>query len=120
VAQADRRSCLFPWQTVTLLHQDSVGGLEVQDPHTGIYHPATPIPGTIVVNVGDLLSRWSNNVLRSTLHRVVAPPLREQAKTDGSGETELATPARQSLAFFSNPVRLAHGVCRVHESRRRY
>lgn len=63
--------------TVTLLHQDSVGGLEVQDPNcehlcttaeregvetddlgrlsAGIYHSATPIPGTIVVNVGDLL-----------------------------------------------------------------
>lgn len=54
---------------------------------------------------GDLLSRWSNNVLRSTLHRVVAPPLREQEKADGSGATELATPARQSIAFFSNPVR---------------
>lgn len=89
------------------LHQDSVGGLEVQDPNTGIYHSATPIPGTIVVNVGDLLSRWSNNVLRSTLHRVVAPPLREMEKGDGSGEMELATPARQSIAFFSNPVSLA-------------
>ncbi|KAL7409901.1 hypothetical protein BDY24DRAFT_401411 [Mrakia frigida] len=89
--------------TVTLLHQDSVGGLQVQDPDTKIYHGATPIPGTIVVNVGDLLSRWSNNVLRSTLHRVVAPPLREMEKADGSGETEMATPSRQSIAFFSNP-----------------
>jgi isopenicillin N synthase-like dioxygenase len=31
-------------------------------------------PGTIVVNVGDLLARWSNDVFRSTLHRVVSPP----------------------------------------------
>ena len=52
---------------------------------------------TIVINVGDLLSRWSNDVLRSTLHRVVAPP------AQAISETEAMTPARQSIAFFSNP-----------------
>lgn len=54
-------------------------------------------PGTIVINVGDLLARWSNDVLRSTLHRVVAPPAKQIS------ETESITPARQSIAFFSNP-----------------
>ncbi|KAL1761578.1 hypothetical protein FB107DRAFT_269182 [Schizophyllum commune] len=83
--------------TLTLLFQDQVGGLQVQNPHTGEYLPATPIPGTIVINVGDLLSRWSNDVLRSTLHRVVAPP------AQAISETEAMTPARQSIAFFSNP-----------------
>ncbi|KAF9450140.1 Clavaminate synthase-like protein [Macrolepiota fuliginosa MF-IS2] len=83
--------------TLTLLFQDSVGGLEVQNPHTGKFIPATPIDGTIVVNVGDLLARWSNDVLRSTLHRVVAPV----AKLIGTNET--LTPARQSIAFFCNP-----------------
>ncbi|QRW05089.1 hypothetical protein RhiLY_04088 [Ceratobasidium sp. AG-Ba] len=79
--------------SLTLLFQDQVGGLEVQNPHTKQFQPATPIPGTIVVNVGDLLARWSNDRLRSTLHRVVAPPV-------GNGPT---TPARQSIAFFCNP-----------------
>ncbi|KAF5393152.1 hypothetical protein D9757_001328 [Collybiopsis confluens] len=83
--------------TLTLLFQDSVGGLEVMNPHTGDFVPATPIPGTIVINVGDLLARWSNDLLRSTLHRVVAPP----AKMISSAES--MTPARQSIAFFSNP-----------------
>jgi len=62
----------------------------VQNRHTKQYHAAIPIvralfesfywtlpylqPGTIVVNVADLLARWSNDVLVSTLHRVVAPP----------------------------------------------
>ncbi|KAJ3732845.1 hypothetical protein DFJ43DRAFT_282806 [Lentinula guzmanii] len=82
--------------TLTLLFQDSVGGLEVMDPQTGVFVPATPIPSTIVINVGDLLARWSNDVLRSTLHRVVSP-----AKMISSAET--ITPARQSIAFFSNP-----------------
>lgn len=81
--------------TLTLLFQDQVGGLEVQNPHTKVYHPATPIPDTIVINVGDLLSRWSNDVLRSTLHRVVSPP-----PTPSDPDT---VPGRQSIAFFSNP-----------------
>jgi isopenicillin N synthase-like dioxygenase len=83
--------------TVTLLFQDSVGGLEVQNPHTGEFVPAVPIPDTIVVNVGDLLARWSNDVLRSTLHRVVAPTAK------GISESMGMTPVRQSIAFFCNP-----------------
>ncbi|PAV20469.1 Clavaminate synthase [Pyrrhoderma noxium] len=78
--------------TLTLLFQDSVGGLEVQNPHSGVFHPATPIPGTIVINVGDLLSRWSNDILRSTLHRVVAP------QQQRPGDTKVIIPARQSIA----------------------
>ncbi|RPD66990.1 Clavaminate synthase-like protein [Lentinus tigrinus ALCF2SS1-7] len=91
--------------TLTLLFQDSVGGLEVQNPHTGQYQPATPIPGTIVVNAGDLLARWSNDVLRSTLHRVVAPPAKAISETEG------ITPARQSIAYFCNPNQGAEISC---------
>lgn len=50
-----------------------------------------------MVNVGDLLARWSNDVLRSTLHRVVAPPAKK------INETESISPPRQSIAFFCNP-----------------
>ena len=81
--------------SITLLFQDSVGGLEAKNPHTGVYHAADPIEGTIVVNVGDLLARWSNDQLRSTLHRVKAP----QA-VDAKAEY---TPTRYSIAFFCNP-----------------
>jgi len=91
--------------TLTLLFQDSVGGLEVQNPHTGAFVPASPIPDTIVVNVGDLLARWSNDVLRSTLHRVVAPPVQT------TGPNEGMTPARQSIAFFCNPNFTAEVAC---------
>jgi isopenicillin N synthase-like dioxygenase len=49
------------------------------------------------VNVADLLARWSNDILRSTLHRVVAPTAK---KTD---ETQDVIPVRQSIAFFCNP-----------------
>ncbi|ORY91601.1 thymine dioxygenase [Leucosporidium creatinivorum] len=79
--------------SVTLLFQDLVGGLEVQDKQ-GNFIPAVPVAETVVVNIGDLLQRWSNDVLKSTIHRVVLP------SGDDKSET---TPQRNSIAFFSNP-----------------
>ena len=55
---------------LTVLAQDSVGGLEIQG-LDGEWLAAPPIPGTLVVNVGDLLGRWSNDTFRSTPHRVI-------------------------------------------------
>jgi isopenicillin N synthase-like dioxygenase len=55
---------------LTLLWQDDVGGLEVQNV-AGEWLTAHPIPGTLVVNVGDLLARWTNDKFVSTPHRVV-------------------------------------------------
>lgn len=56
---------------ITLLWQDDSGGLEVRERQSGAWIPAPPIPGTLVVNVGDLLGRWSNDRFASTPHRVV-------------------------------------------------
>ena len=55
---------------VTILYQDTIGGLQVQD-RNGEWLKAPPVPGTFVVNVGDLLHRWSNNRFISNPHRVV-------------------------------------------------
>lgn len=62
---------------LTLLCQDDVGGLEVQDLN-GDWIAAPPIPDTLVVNVGDLLSRWTDGEYRSTPHRVVNRSGRER------------------------------------------
>jgi isopenicillin N synthase-like dioxygenase len=81
--------------SITLLFQDHVGGLEVKSPK-GTFVRATPIDNTIVVNAGDLLSRWSNDEIKSTKHRVVQPPAKP-------GDESEVYPARYSIAYFCNP-----------------
>jgi isopenicillin N synthase-like dioxygenase len=79
--------------SITFLFQDECGGLQVLSPK-GTFVNATPIPGTIVVNAGDVLARWSNDTIRSTRHRVVEPT--------APSESEVY-PARYSIAYFCNP-----------------
>lgn len=55
---------------VTLLWQDDCGGLEVCLPD-GRWAAVPPKPGSLVVNIGELMTRWTNGRLTSTLHRVV-------------------------------------------------
>ncbi len=55
---------------LTLLLQDSSGGLQVQS-KSGGWIEAPPIDGTLVCNIGDLLARWSNDRFASTVHRVI-------------------------------------------------
>lgn len=62
---------------ITLLHQDPVGGLQVSN-RRGEWVVAHPIEGTLVVNVGDLLARWTNDRFRSNPHRVVNTSGRER------------------------------------------
>jgi isopenicillin N synthase-like dioxygenase len=62
---------------LTVLCQDSVGGLQVQTAD-GDWIEAPPIPGTLIVNVGDLLARWTEDSYRSTPHRVVNSSGRER------------------------------------------
>lgn len=62
---------------LTVLCQDSVGGLQVQDAE-GNWVKAPPIEGALVVNVADLLARWTDGAYKSTPHRVVNASGRER------------------------------------------
>ncbi|KAF1813558.1 putative gibberellin 20 oxidase [Eremomyces bilateralis CBS 781.70] len=58
---------------LTLLLQDDVGGLEVFHKPTGTWHNVQPVKDAFVVNIGDMMERWTNNTYTSTLHRVISP-----------------------------------------------
>lgn len=56
---------------VTLLHTDDTpGALQVQL-KDGTWLPAHPIRGAFVVNIGDMIERWTNGLWKSTMHRVI-------------------------------------------------
>jgi isopenicillin N synthase-like dioxygenase len=57
---------------VTILLQDQVAGLQVENEAGWIDAP--PVPGTFVVNIGEILELASNGFLRANVHRVVSPP----------------------------------------------
>ncbi len=83
--------------SLTLLFQDKRGGLQVERPERdGVWLDVEPKEDTIVINAGDLLARWSNDMIRSTKHRVVEPPRRGTEKDGGH-------PPRYSVAYFCNP-----------------
>jgi isopenicillin N synthase-like dioxygenase len=71
--------------------EDRPGGLQVFNA-AGEWIDVPIIGGTFVINIGDLMARWTNDAWVSTLHRVVNPP-------DGAG----AESRRQSIVFFHNP-----------------
>ena len=75
---------------ITLLVGASADGLEILNKN-GDWVPVTSLPEQIVVNVGDMLQRLTNNKLRSTTHRVVNPP-KEKWGT-----------SRFSIPFFLHP-----------------
>lgn len=57
---------------LTLLAQDDCGGLQIQS--GGAWVDVEPVPGALVVNIGEHLELASGGYLRATLHRAVVPP----------------------------------------------
>ena len=57
------------WGSVTILAQDDIGGLEVCMPD-GSWVAAPPIEGAFVVNLGDMIPKWTNGLYHSNPHRV--------------------------------------------------
>jgi isopenicillin N synthase-like dioxygenase len=76
---------------ITLLMGAQGKGLQVQN-HNGEWIDAMAEPDELMINVGDMLSRHTNNKLKSTIHQVVNPP------------RELWGSSRYSIPFFMHPV----------------
>lgn len=75
--------------SITLLFQSPETGLQVLN-RAGEYISAPSIPGTVLINIADLMQRWTSDVYVSAVHRVLMPP---------AGDVS----TRQSLAFFVHP-----------------
>ena len=93
---------------ITLLLQDGNAGLEVLDHRTDTWIDVDPNPDAYVVNVGDMLSLWTNNDYKSSMHRVInKKPVDRYSiafffdgnldcpldPLDGSPRSDLSTPA---------------------------
>lgn len=76
---------------ITLLMGAHGKGLQVQN-HEGEWVDAIAQPDQLMINVGDMLSRLTNNKLKSTIHQVVNPP------------KELWGTSRYSIPFFMHPI----------------
>jgi isopenicillin N synthase-like dioxygenase len=84
----------------TILRQDMApGGLQICD-KVGSWHDVPAIPESFIINIGDLLARWTNDRWRSTLHRVINP----SRKLTGSTQ-------RLSIVVFNRPDDAAEIAC---------
>jgi isopenicillin N synthase-like dioxygenase len=78
--------------TLTILRQElGRAGLQVRDERSDAWVDIPPTPGALVINIGDLMARWTNDRWTSTLHRVVNPDAGSATST-----------RRQSMPFFHN------------------
>jgi isopenicillin N synthase-like dioxygenase len=86
-----RSSVHTDYGSFTILKQDSIPGLQVQNRYNGKWIDVPFIENSFVINLGDLMSRWTNDHWISTPHRVIAP---------ANKTNEDFYPSRQSIAYF--------------------
>lgn len=89
--EAERAAAHGDINLITLLMGAQGKGLQVQN-NAGEWVDAIAQPDELMINVGDMLSRHTNNKLKSTIHRVINPP------------QELWGTSRYSIPFFMHPI----------------
>jgi isopenicillin N synthase-like dioxygenase len=86
-----------------LLVEDKPGGLEVMDMEEE-WHEVEAIPGSLVINIGDIMAEWSGVRWTSSIHRVANPARKDWPES-----------RRQSIIFFHNPTEIRQKVDRYLE-----
>ncbi|RVD66064.1 2OG-Fe(II) oxygenase family protein, partial [Mesorhizobium sp. M7A.F.Ca.ET.027.03.2.1] len=101
---------------LTILAQDDVGGLQVMN-RDGDWVQGTPIHGTFIINVGDLLQRLTNGVYLANLHRVVNSSGRERYSIPFfiDADFDAIIEPLASCVTDSNPLRYRPVTCGEHK-----
>ena len=101
---------------LTILSQDDVGGLQVMN-RDGDWVDAPPIPGTFVVNIGDMLQRLTNGVYLANLHRVINVSGRERYSIPCFFDLDFDTVVSplETCITPGNPRRYEPLVCGAHK-----
>jgi isopenicillin N synthase-like dioxygenase len=101
---------------LTILAQDDVGGLQVMN-REGAWVEGTPIPGTFVINIGDLIQRLTNDLYLANMHRVINTSGRERYSIpffiDADYDAVFAPLA--SCVSADNPQRYQPVTCGAHK-----
>jgi isopenicillin N synthase-like dioxygenase len=110
-----RASAHTDYGTITILKTDGPGLQVSKDLDPPVWHDVQHVEGAFVINLGDLMRRWTNDKWLSTLHRVVITT--DDLGFQNSEESqELQCRRRQSLAFFHNINRDAKVECLLSSS----
>ncbi|RWQ46176.1 2-oxoglutarate and iron-dependent oxygenase domain-containing protein [Mesorhizobium sp.] len=104
---------------LTILAQDNVGGLQVMN-RDGDWVEGIPIPGTFVINIGDLIQRLTNNLYLANMHRVVNTSGFERYSIPFfiDADFKAVIEPLASCVTDSNPLRYKPVTCGEHKLRR--
>ena len=91
-----------------LLPQAGSKGLQIERPDKS-WMDVPPVPGAFIINIGDLMARWTNDRWVSTVHRVANPTNPAEARA-----------RRQSFAFFHQPNWFAEITCLIPGEKPKY
>ena len=104
------------WGAITILAQDQLGGLEVRN-IAGDSILAKPIADTFVINIGDLMARWTNGIYNSNMHRVRnnnSEQARYSIPSFYDADPPTAIEVIPTCVTPDNPVKFASCTCNEH------
>lgn len=101
---------------LTILNQDAVGGLQIIN-RDGVWIDAPHIPGSFVINIGDMVQRLTNDRYIANLHRVINTSGRERYSLPFFFDVDFETEFRPlpSCVSAQNPARYAPIICGAHK-----
>lgn len=105
-----RASAHTDYGTITILRTDGPGLQVCKDVDPPVWIDVPHVENAFIINLGDLMRRWTNDKWLSTLHQVIIPSTDVEATTE---EGKLVCRRRQSIAFFHNLNRDAVVNCIV-------